>query len=308
MSDIKTIISTIEKSVNGLSEAAKAKQAPLYKQLLQLVKGLETNGDNLVNSVKNFSTINKIKAALERAIVDKSYTEELKKFAQSYNDIAELSNQYFSKVASEFSPKKALKVIRQTAIETTLNNLTEAGLQVGVTNGLQKILVQNITQGGSYADMTEQLRNYMLTNNTGEGALERYVKTYATTAINQYSAEYNKSIADDLGLEWYMYDGSLLETSREFCKHAVKMKYIHVSEFPALLEGDFGSYGKVEVSDNTGLPAGMLPGTDKNNLVRRRGGYFCGHQMIAVSDVVVPEKRKQEVYATQAYKNWKLAN
>lgn len=304
MSDIKTIIQTIEDGVNAISKEAKAKQAPVYRQLLSLIKKLETNGDNLVSSVKNFKTINQIKVALEKLIVDKNYTEKVKAFVQSYNDVAKLSNDYFSKVNSKFKPKRVLKVIRDTAIETTLTNLTETGIEVGVTDGLKKILVNNVTQGGSYADLTEQLRNYLLSNNTGEGALERYVKSYTTTAINQFSAEYNKSISDDLGLEWFMYDGSLLETSREFCKQCVAVKYIHVSEFDALLKGEINGE-KIPLSDKTGLPNGLMAGTNKDNLIRRRGGWNCGHQMIAVSDIVVPQKRKDEVYNSADYRSWK---
>ncbi len=78
--------------------------------------------------------------------------------------IQDLHNDYFAKFNAKFKPKDNLKIIRQTAIEATLNGLTEVGLQVGLTDGLQKILHQNITTGGSYAAMTEKLRDYMLTN------------------------------------------------------------------------------------------------------------------------------------------------
>jgi hypothetical protein len=138
--------------------------------------------------------------------------------------------------------------------------------------------------------------------------LQRYVKTYANTAINQFSAEYNKTISDDLGLEWYGYNGSLLTTSREFCDKCVEKKYIHVSEFPALIKGDFGALGEIHITKSTGLPDGMMAGTDETNLVRRRGGWNCGHQMIAVAESVVPQGIKDAVYATQAYKDWAAKN
>lgn len=227
---------------------------------------------------------------------------------QSYNDVADVQNQYFSQFAGAVSSIKATNVLKKAAIESTLNNLTEAGIEAGVTDGLKQILLHNTQQGSSIADVTDQLRNYLTNNEKGPGAIEQYVGTYATTAINQYSAEYNKSIADDLGLEWYMYVGSLLTTSRPFCQKAVEKKYIHVSEFETLLHGDFGPLGKVHVNKKTGLPDGLMEGTNPENFPRRRGGWNCGHQLVAVADIAAPQNVKDAVYASAAYQNWALRN
>lgn len=307
MSDLQTILSTIKSSVDRLGGAAASKQDILFRQLLSLTKKLETKGDNLLNNINNFKNINEIKIALEKLIIDDKYKSEVKAFAESFNAIQDLNTQYFSQFAATYRPVKVLNILKKTAIDSTLNGLTENGLSVGVIDGLSKVLQTNVNAGGSYADLTNQLRKYMLDQADGKGALEQYVRTYANTAINQFAAEYHKSVADDLGLEWYMYDGSLLETSREFCQLCVKKKYIHVSEFPALLRGDFGPLGKIKISKSTGLPSGLMAGTDITNLVRRRGGWNCGHQMIAVDSSVVPQAVKDIVYASTEYKNWGIA-
>ena len=308
MSDVKTIVASIKDAVDSLSSGAEIKQDALFKSLIGLTKSLETRGDVLLNNVKNLGLINQIKVKLERLIIDPKYKEDVKKFIGSYSGIQDLSNQYFSQFNAKFKPSATANGVKQTAIQSTLNGLFENGINTGVIDGLKKILQTNISAGGSYAHLTEQLRNYMLTNDTGEGALQRYVKTYANTAINQFSAEYNKSIADDLGLEWYGYDGSLLTTSREFCDKCVEKKYIHISEFPAIIAGNFGALGDIHITKSTGLPDGMMVGTDETNLVRRRGGWNCGHQMIAVAESVVPQNIRDTVYATQAYKNWAAKN
>jgi hypothetical protein len=304
--EISKILSTIQSSVDRLSNVANQKQEPLFRQVLSMLKDLETNGDSLINNINNLKVINKIKVAIEKLIIDNKYKQELKSFVESYNQIADLQNQYFSQFSANFKTTKTLDILKKSAVETTLTNLTQTGLEAGVIDGLKKILTTNISAGGSYTKLTDQLRNYILSNETGEGALERYVKTYANTAINQYSAEYNKTVAEDLGLEWVMYDGSLLQTSREFCQKCVEKKYIHVSEFATILKGDFGSNGTIAVNKKTRLPDGLMDGTNEDNFVRRRGGWNCGHQMPFVDESVVPEDIKNKVYATQAYKNWAL--
>jgi hypothetical protein len=308
MSDVKKIVASIQDAVDTLGASAEIRQDTLFKELIGLTKTLETRGDVLLNNIKNLGVINKIKVKLERLIIDPKYKEDVKKFIGSYSDIQDLSNQYFSQFNAKYKPSATANGVKQTAIQSTLNGLFENGINTGVIDGLKKILQTNISAGGSYAHLTEQLRNYMLTNDTGDGALQRYVKTYANTAINQFSAEYNKTIADDLGLEWYGYDGSLLTTSREFCDKCVEKKYIHVSEFPALIKGDFGALGEIHIAKSTGLPDGMMAGTDETNLVRRRGGWNCGHQMIAVAESVVPQNIRDAVYASQAYKDWTAKN
>jgi hypothetical protein len=310
MSHFKSILDTIEKAVNRLGGVAVKRQEKLFRELILELKKLETRGDTLVNNLSNLSAINKIKVKLEKLMVDDKYQSELKRFAKAFDQIQSINQEYFSQFATKHKKKDVLKVIRDSAVETTLTNLTETGLSVGVTEGLRKILLDNVTTGGSYSDMTEKLRTYLLGDATEkkEGAFERYVKAYSNTAINQFSAEYNKAIADDLGLEWYMFDGSLLETSREFCIKAVQKKYIHVSEFETILRGDFGKLGKVPVAKKSGLPNGLMAGTTAENFVRRRGGWNCGHQMIAVDSLVVPDQVKEEVYATPVYKLWAKRN
>ncbi len=308
MASANDILKTINDAVDKLSNAAQIKQNPLFRDVVNQLQKLQLKNGALLNNIANLKAINRIKTTVEKLIIDPKYKDQLKDFVNTYKQVADLQNDYFSQFAS-FKPKAALNVLRNSAIDATLTNLTETGIETGVTDGLKKILTTNVQQGGSMADLTEQLREYMLTTDkTGDGALLKYVRGYATTAINQFSAEYNKSIADDLGLEWYIYTGSLLTTSREFCVKAVEKKYIHQSEFETILHGDFGEFGKVHVSRTTGLPPGLMAGTNVDNFPRRRGGWNCGHQLVAVDYSVVPQNVKDEVYSTTAYHAWALKN
>ncbi len=308
MSDIRTILETIQDAVDKLSAGATAKQDPVYKAVINQSQKLETRNGAIINNGKNLKLIINIKNNVEKLIVDKRYKEQLKEFAKAYSQVADVQNQYFAQFAAKFTPSKALKALQSSAIQTTLTNLTETGIQAGITDGLKQIMLKNAQSGSSMADLTEQLRDYLLTRDDNPGALERYVRTYSTTAINQFSAEYNKSIADDLGLEWYMYDGSLLETSREFCVKCVQKKYIHVSEFETILHGDFGNLGKIPVNRKTGLPNGLMEGTNPENFPRRRGGWNCGHQLVAVDEVAVPVQKRNDVYNSAAYQSWAVRN
>jgi hypothetical protein len=299
------ILNTIKEAVDRLGAMATAKQNPLFKEVLLLLKKLDVKGDTITTNIRNLNLINELKSKIERIVIDPRYKKELKTFVQAYDQVGILQNQYFASFNTNFKPNPVMNALKKNAVNTTLNNLTQAGLQAGVTDGLRKILVTNVNAGGSYADMQEQLRNYLTTTNTGEGALERYVKTYANTAINQFSAEYSRTIAQDLGLEWYQYTGSLITTSRDFCIHSIDKRYMHESEFPTLLQGNIDGT-QIHVNKKTGLPDGMMEGTTPENFPRRRGGWSCRHQLVPVDELLVPKNIKEKVYSSKEYQAWAL--
>ena len=140
-------------------------------------------------------------------------------------------------------------------------------------------LTTGITSGQSYAALTETLRKTLTDTDGGTGLLSRYAKTYATDSINHFAAEYMAAVAGDLNLEWYVYRGTNLTTTREFCELMTKKEYVHKSEIPELLKGRIDGH-QCRIYDKTGLPYGMKEGTNADNFIVNRGGWNCGHQLI----------------------------
>ena len=101
-----------------------------------------------------------------------------------------------------------------------------------------------------------------------------------------FTAQNNKLQTDDLDTEWFMYTGSNIETTREFCQHLTKKKYIHRSEIPTILTGKIDDH-QCEIYDKTGLPYGMIEGTTPENFQVNCGGWNCRHQLVPVADAVV---------------------
>ena len=126
----------------------------------------------------------------------------------------------------------------------------------------------------------------------GSGALSKYANTYATTAISQYAGENNKILTDDLGLEWFEYVGSNIETTREFCDHLTEKRYIHKSEIKTILKGEIDGY-QCEIYEKTGLPKGMIEGTNEQNFQVNCGGWNCRHQLVPVAKEAIPKNEKE---------------
>lgn len=285
---VNDILNTIADAVAGFQKGVPGTQQIIYEELLPIVKKLDVKNGKLLNNINNLKLIMGIKNKLQKIIVNNEYKKNVNDFIDAFHAVGDLNNQYFSSFNDKFKPTNTLPVIRQMAIEQTINDLVGQGLSSSVVDPIHSILKQNITTGGSYAQFTEELRNHILTNDTGDGSLEKYSKQITVDAIHQYNAQYQDTIAQDLQFKWGQYVGSLLTTSREFCVLLTEKRWVHISELPVIIAGNIDGK-KCQVSKKTKLPLGMIEGTNAGNFKIRRGGYNCGHQFFWVPDSSVPK-------------------
>lgn len=312
MPQYSDILKQIDKAVAKFNKRLPAVQREMFNEISAELKRLDLNGKNVRATVKNLRIINSIKNKITRLIVTPEYEQEIKDFAKQFNEITKLQNEYWRAQEASFKPRPLLKEIRKQAIADTVKQLGANGIGEAIGNHITTLLRNNITTGGSYAKLTEQLRNQLLNTQT-DGLLSKYAKQITTDSINQYSAQYTQIVSSDLGFEWFAYQGSDIKTTRPFCDAMTDIRYFHVTEIPRLLraEGLYymkdGKKTKVPIYDKTDLPHGMIPGTNVANFQINRGGYNCGHQIRPVSERLVPLDRREEVYATAAYNSWKAA-
>lgn len=288
------LIKALDGAIDAFNGKIPAHQRRIYAELLELLKDLKTKNGRLLNSVDNLKLIIRIKAKLKQIVASKGYIKDVDEFTKAYDEIEKLQNQYFATFSATYRPPAVLEIVKQQSIETAKAYLIEGGTEQELMPKIEEILRANITTGGSYASLTEQLREYIINTDT-EGALERYSRQITTDAINQYSASYTATVTADLGLKWFRYVGSLIRTSREFCIKCVDKSYIYDGEIPEIVTGDIDGE-QIPVSKTTGLPYGMYANTDADNFIIYRGGYNCGHQLVPMSEVSVPKKVRTDTY------------
>ena len=290
----------------------------MLKEILSELKRLDTDGDTIKVTVKNLSVINSISKKLTRLILTDQYLKEVKDFVKTFNDVTVLQNEYWKSVEDTFTPKTLLKEIRNQSIQNTIEGLTKAGIGANITTQIKAILKTNITTGGSYEALTNQLREALTDTPKSDGVLSRYAKQITSDAINQYNRQYTQAASSGLGFEWFAYRNSDIITTRPFCDALTDKLYFHISEVPGLLKAkdingplqyhDRKNNGKIEtvpIYDKTGLPQGMIDGTNPENFFVYAGGYNCRHSIDPVSEMRVPIATREAVFASQAYKNWK---
>jgi hypothetical protein len=315
MAEFQDILEKINESISNMNKRIPAIQKDIYDSLQEDLRKLDLQDGMIKATVKNLSLINSIKNKLNRIILTPEYKGQVKDFATSFNEISNLQNSYWRGVEKQFKPKPLLQAIKEQAISDTVSKLTEAGIGANIAEPITDILRTNITTGGSYKDLTNQLRENLVNTQT-PGTMEKYIGQVTTDAVNQYSNQYTQIVSNDLGYEWFKYDNTDIITTRPFCDAMTDRPYFHISEVPALLRAEGLTYvnkktGKREpvmIYEKTGLPSGMIPGTDASNFFIRRGGYRCGHSIRPVNERQVPQADKDRVFITTAYISWKNAN
>lgn len=310
MADFKSLINRITEAVDAFNKNIPGIQKQMLEDVSLLTHQLDLKGDTIKILAGNIRLLNRLKSKLQKIILSPEYVASVKDYASSFNDIIKLQNEYFTSVSSEFKPPKLTKEIRNQAIQSVVNDLTENGIAANVTDKIYNLMRSAIASGGSYNSLNQELRDFIVNNSSGEGYLLKYTKQITTDALNQFSGEYTSIITSDLGLEWFRYSGSNIETSRPWCLACRDRKWFHISELPKILKGEFPEFEEYggNLNKKTGLPQGMIPGTDLSNFQVRRGGYNCGHLWRPCSEDMVPQTVGDRVYASSEYQNWAKLN
>lgn len=289
------IAQAIHDSVEKFNKAIPKIQKELVEEITLLLKDLDIKNGSIKRNARNLTLINKIKSRIEKIVTgNEDYSGELKDFLASFRAITTLQNEYFSTVSDKYKPPKLTKALRSEAIDNAYESLTRAGISQGLGKPIKDILRANVTSGAKYTDLVKQVTNFMVSSKNGIGALERYAKQITTDTLNQYSAQYSDLVTNDLGLEWFEYTGALIESSRPFCEALHEKRYVHQSELPKVIKGDFPEF-KGKINEKTGLPEGMIKGTNAQNFKIYRGGWNCQHQLVPVSELAVPKAVRESI-------------
>jgi hypothetical protein len=290
---LKEIGKIVEQSAEKFNATQVESDKRVFDAISEKLKDLDVKAGRISVSVKNLNLIGKIVKGLRKTILDKEYMSNLKTFISAFDDIYKLQNQYFGLLEEKFKVTPLLQAIREEAIESTIQQLTDDKVNIGSAN-VRDVLRQNITTGGSYKDMMQTMSKTIIgtegPDKTISGGISAASKTATITSVAQYSRHYSESVASGLNFTWFQYVGSTITTTRCFCHAMVEKRYFHISEIPDLLKGNFKEFEKKECDLNgkTGLPDGMIPGTNASNFMTYAGGYNCQHSIFPVPASRVP--------------------
>ena len=220
------------KAESRLVKAVTAHQLELYTLILtEYMPLFEVVDGTILDNDANALLINKLDKVfdkLEKAL----YRDVLGPMATDLLKGVQLNAQYFIKLGFEKTIvnkllKDKINLEKRLGITPTgrlrkTSYLYNLGKTAGARQTLKNYVVTNLTGDTPFLDFQLGFRNLVIGNKKVKGVgttgvLQKYFDQYAVDAFAQTDAITDKQFANELGLEHFIYEGSLIKTSRAFC-------------------------------------------------------------------------------------------
>lgn len=267
-------------------------QNRLYNRIIAILRNLELDEEGYIKqSAANRRTLREAQNTFDELVKSPAYKGAIESQLRIIPQIDALNTTYFTSVSKIFSPNKNfIKDLQKQVIRDVNSALLNEGLIVNVRQPLNVVLSQNINSGGNFSGFTDQVRDFIKGNDSIDGRLLRYTKTYVADTLFAYARTWQEAVTADLDLEFYLYAGGLTAAgkgsggSRDFC-----------------IERTGNYYHRREIESWAALSwQGKNSATTKSSIFSLLGGYNCKHSVIPVSDKLVPEEVRQRA-KTEGY-------
>lgn len=257
------------------------------------------------NNYKLLSTLDKIYKGVHTAFASTVLDQVL----TTTKVLSKQSKTYFELLLGENLPSIFEKVIEKTNklmnsyIGIGEERLVRAGFLESFLNDnkigtdLKQLSAKAVTANTDIKEFTQTLKDKLIGVEkvsiqngkkviTQTGALEKQINDYVIDLYQTYDQAYNKTIGNELGLRYFIYQGGLVDDSRDFCvSHNNKVWSIEEAQswkewVPA--DGDYPAGYEVKAKDIYSVPSYLgYPGYSP---LVNLGGYRCRHMLGWITD------------------------
>ena len=285
---LRRLSNLLDSSEDTFTDSVPALQKKIFNRVQTLLAELDTRRGKIRATGANLRKINRIKRDIRQIILSDEYLRDVNKFTKSFDTATELQTAFFTTLKSDFSQPKFINTLREVSIKNTVEALTESGIQSNIVDKAADIIRTNIADSNSFSNLSDEMRNFLTKTEQSVGALQRHTSQIVTDALNTYAREYSQVVSENLDNDWFIYVGSLVKESRDFCIALVKKKWIHRSEFTQITKGNIdidndGDTEKVSLE-------GVKPQTNASNFITFAGGFNCNHIVAPINEEFVPAK------------------
>jgi hypothetical protein len=260
-----------EKMADDLSDGIDPIERAIIDAVLSRLASM--SGTNRISLGKtNAKKLQALKKSLLDIVRSKDYVNKAQTYLDSFDELDTIIIKQISAVNDIAASKALINRVRGPSLSQFESKLLGSGLEGAVVDPLMNKISQLVTTGADYKDISKEIAGFV----EGPQGIKRYVSQISVDTVNQYAGQIQEAIRVENGLSWYVYSGSIIDTSRPQCRRWVDKRYIHYTELT----------GEIRWANNQGK--GMINPTTPASFAINRGGYNCRHDAIVVSDEIVP--------------------
>lgn len=282
---IKQVDETILNAIDNFQSSLSKINEDIFSEVVSEITQLKTSQGNITVSIENLKKIDRINSKINEIVLNKDYINSVTEFAKTFNDVQGILNTYFSSLSAEFGVKSVYDAVRVANIQTTIESLVGAGIEQGLTNPIKNILNDYVVNGATQKSLIDAMKTQILSKPNELAGLEKYAYQITNDALYQFQGNYINTVSNDLGLDWFLYQGSEQNTSRCFCVerkggYFAKKEIEYWGKTPSL-------WNNCKTKKHKG--GGRITETNEKTIFQYRGGWNCKHMIIPVSKLAVPK-------------------
>lgn len=270
-------------------------QAELYEDVLtEVIRDLETSDGAILDNADNYRIAMKVEK-LYRAFTVRVASVLLPEMNSTTTEIVDLTKKYFTSVMNDLPARfenvvESTKTLIDLKIGLRQGKMIRGGLISQMLNippqELQSLMSRAVSSQMDMKDFVTAVKEQLKGNEVKSGVYDRQLKRFAYDTYQQYDAAYNKKLAEEFEMRYFVYQGGLVEDSRDFCAaHNNKVWSIEeAQEWPEWTpsKGEYPAGYEVKAKDLYAIPSYMdYPGYDP---LTDRGGYNCRHIIGFITD------------------------
>lgn len=272
-------------SADALLEALAALQGRIAARLGALAARLITGpGGRILNTPENIGIVEQIIAEAKATMIDEPFVEALTEYLARFDDItAEVIDEFDQDINEDVL--RATDRLYKSGMAEVLTNPDTYGSSIWrpLANTLVLGVVTEAILGDTVQAATEQVTSAPVVSS---------VEGDVATAPSTLGRTITQGAADQIGAEFFLYQGRPIRTTRPFCRER-EGKVWHRREIEEW--GRRAAAG--EDLDGNGAPgwAGMVEGTNEQTIFLYLGGWYggregCRHVLIPVPLRDVPQE------------------
>lgn len=251
-------------------------EVKVYDELMRFLDQFARSGDVFAD-VMTAEKLIELESGLKGILLNNGYYSKVDVFIKDFSKISANTNAILD------SGGFPTQIIQLTDIERKWQGLTaETLINSGIRDDFQRPILQilddAITYGKGIASTRETLREYVLGGQDTSGKLKSYLTQTARDSTNQMQGQQVQSVANAIGYAGIRYTGGTLLDSRGQCTRWIEELngFIHKEKIKDEISLAYKNQRLKKVDGNHKW-GGMMPNTNEDNFMVKRGGYNCTH-------------------------------
>jgi hypothetical protein len=252
--------------------------------IFRIIDTFDSAGGLFTGGILNAEQLLQVSDAIQQSLKSAGYIQDVKLFISDFGKVTLNTAQILNDVGGYTFNKLPLSEIEQKWVNQTAETMLNSGINETFKRPILKILDETVSYGGSIEAAKQSLTDFIRGNELDGGKLSSYITQTARDSVSQLQGQQFQSIANNVETAGVRYVGGLLKDSRGQCTHWVKdlKGFIAWGKLDEEIKLAYKNEKAKKVIYETHRYGGMMPNTNKDNFLAKKGGFGCTHTAIPV--------------------------